>query len=297
MFQNDRRYELIIGNYKTGDGILIENLQVSFDVQLGADNKKSSNSAIVEVYNLSPASLARLETEFLECTLAVGYRDTGVQTILTGNVTRTSTQRRGTDTITKLFLGESYASLFHKRVKSLVAPGKSYEDVIEEIRSQMPGVARGAYAPSGLSQQLPYGYPLNGSPKAMLDRLCSELAWEWRIVQGTLYISDENGLTSRSTDEAVLISSETGLVDIPFYSSGEIEKLDTDPKRRTGVQFKALINPNVQVGKLIRLESTVMPVLNGFYRVAAIRYYGDYRGNDWYMDCVCKQVFNVELMQ
>jgi len=297
MLQNDRRYELIIGNYKTGDGILIENLQVSFDVQLSADNKKSSNTAVVEVYNLSPASLAKLETEFLECTLSVGYKSTGIHVILSGNVTRTSTERRGADTITKLFLGESYTALSHKRVKSIVAPGKSYEDVIEEIRKQMPGVARGSYASSGLSKSLPYGYPLNGSPKAMLDRLCRELAWEWRVAQGTLYISDENGLTSRSTDEAVLISADTGLIDIPFYSSGELEKLDTDPKRRTGVQFKALINPNVQVGKLIRLESTVMPVLNGFYRVAALRYYGDYRGNDWYMDCVCKQVFNVELMQ
>ncbi len=297
MLQADRRYELTIGNYRSGDGTRVTDLQIQFDVSQSADNKKSSNSATVEVYNLSRETLGKLETEFLECTLAVGYRDTGVQTILTGNVVETRTVKRGVDQVTQFILGEGYTALNHKRIKSLVAPGKTKEDVIEEIRKQMPGVARGAYVGTNLSSPILYGYPLNGSPKKMLDRFAKENKLEWRLVNNTLYVSDENGLTSRSTDEAVLISAETGLIDIPFYSSGELEKLDTDPKRRTGVQFKALINPNVQVGKLIRLESTVMPVLNGFYRVAALRYYGDYRGNDWYMDCVCKQVFNVELMQ
>lgn len=293
--QTDRRYALTIGDYQTGDGILITDLQIRFDVSKSADNKRTGNSATVEVYNLSRGTLGKLETEFLECTLAVGYRDTGIQTILTGNVVETRTVKQGPDQVTQFILGEGYTALNHKRLKSLVAPGKTVEDVIEEIRAQMPGVARGAYVGTNLNSPVLYGYPLNGSPKDMLTRVARERKLEWRVDNGALYISDENGLVSRDSSEAVLISRGTGLVDIPYYASGDPAKLDTDPRRRTGIQFKALLNPSVMPGRLILLESDVLPQLNGFYRVNDIRYSGDYRGGDWYIDCVCSQVNNVEL--
>lgn len=295
--QTDRRYELIVGDYQTGDGVKIDGLQLRFDVAKSSDNKRTSNSATVEVTNLSRDTLGILETEFLECTLALGYRDTGIQTILTGNVVETRTVQQGNDRVTQMILGEGYTALNHQRLKSLVAPGKTVEDVVEEIRTQMPGVVRGAYVGTNLTNRVLYGYPLNGSPRDMLTRLTRENRLEWRVDNGALYISEENGLISRSTSEAVLISSSTGLIGIPYYASGGKEKLQTDSRRRTGIQFKALLNPSVMPGRLIRLESEVVPQLNGFYRVNDIRYYGDYRGNDWYIDVVCSQVSDVELLE
>lgn len=295
VLQRDRLYELIIGDYQTGDGLKITDLQVRFDVEKSSDNKRTGNRALVEVTNLSRETLGKLETEFLSCTLAVGYRDTGVQTILTGNVVETRTVKNGPDQVTQFILGEGYSQLNHSRVKSIVAPGKTNEDVIEEIRKQMPGVAKGGYVSDSLRKMIMFGYPLNGSPREMLDRFCRENRLEWRCDNGALYISDENGLISKDTAEAPLISNETGLVDIPYYVSGDTAKLNTDARRRTGVQFKALLNPSIMPGKLIRLESSVLPQLNGFYRVNDLRYFGDYRGNDWYVECVCSQVFDVEL--
>lgn len=295
--QRDRRYELIIGDYQTGDGLLISDLQVQFDITKSADNKRTGNGGTVEVYNLSRATLGKLETEFLACTLSVGYRDTGISTIITGNVTETRTVKQGPDQVTQLILGEGYTALNHTRLKALVAPGKTLNDVVEEIRKQMPGVARGAYLGTNLSNPVLYGYPLNGSPREMLDRFAKENKLEWRVDNGALYISEQNGLISKDTVEAPVISYETGLIDVPYYASGDSSKLDTDPRRRTGVQFKALLNPSVTVGKMIKLESTVLPQLDGFYRVNDIRFYGAFRGNDWYMDCVCSQVRNVELIQ
>lgn len=292
--QTDRRYELTLGNFESGDGSKITDLQLKFDVQLSADNSGAGNSAVIEVFNLSRNTLGKLENEFQDVVLSVGYRDTSIQTILTGNITKTFTTP-GADRVTKLFLGESYTALNHERLNSTVAPGKTMEDVIEEIRKHMPGVARGAYVAKNLRSPSLYGVPLNGSPRDMLRRLCRDMDWEYRVYLGSLFINDRNGLISKDTAEAPLISKETGLIGIPYFESGTAQGLPTHPRRASGVRFTALLNPSVEPGKLVRLESTVLPQLNGFYRVQAIRYVGDYRGNDWYMEVSATQVSQKEL--
>lgn len=294
ILQRDRKYVLTIGDYKTGDGIQITDLQVRFDASKSADNKRTGNSATIEVYNLSRATLGRLETEFLEATLAVGYAATGVQTIVTGNVTHTTTVKQGTDTVTQLQLGEGYVALNHKRLKSLVAPGQSVQDVVEEIRKQMPGVVRGAYVGTNLSNKVLYGYPLNGTPRAMLDRLCKEMRLEWRVDNGALYITHENGLLSKDTTSVPRIDVDSGLIDIPFYAAGD-SKLPTNKQHKAGVQFKMLLNPEIIPGKMVYLVSSVMPNMTGFYRVNDVRHTGDFRGTDWYTEVTASRVESVEL--
>ena len=259
-----------------------------------ADNKRTGNSATIEVYNLSRATLGKLETEFLEATLAVGYASTSIQTIITGNVTRTSTVKQGTDTITQLELGEGYVALNHKRLKSLVAPGETVQDVVEEIRKQMPGVVRGAYVGTNLSNKVLYGYPLNGTPRAMLDRLAKEQRLEWRVDNGALYVTNENGLLSKDTSSVPRVDKDNGLIDIPFYAAGD-SKLPTNKRHKSGVQFKMLLNPEIVPGKMVYLVSDVMPNLTGFYRANDVRYTGDYRGGDWYVEVTASRVESVEL--
>ena len=44
ILQRNRQYELIIGDYQNGDGLLINNLQVTFDISKSSDNKNKTNS-------------------------------------------------------------------------------------------------------------------------------------------------------------------------------------------------------------------------------------------------------------
>ena len=55
--QRAREYQLIVGDWKNGDGLLIENLQVTFDISKSSNNKDRTNSAAIEIYNLSDESL------------------------------------------------------------------------------------------------------------------------------------------------------------------------------------------------------------------------------------------------
>jgi hypothetical protein len=301
MAQKDRVVSLTVGDYKTGNGLLIENLrknadgsfsrnpwQITFDVSKMADNKRSQgNSAAIEIYNLSDSDIKLLESEYLEVSLSVGYRDTGIQVLAVGNVTETSTVKSGNDYITQLRIGEGYTSLNHEQLARMVSPGTTVADVLEEIRRQMPGVSRGAYTGTNLNNPVVFGWRLKGSPKEMLMKLCEANNLEYSISCGVLNVSDENGLLSKNIELATVLNDRTGLIDLPFYTSDVGRKPAKDKKRRRGVQFKALLNTSIVPGHVVKLESKW---ITGFYRVNSARFYGDLRGNDWYVECFCSEV-------
>lgn len=289
----DRVYELTLGNTQSGDAVVINSsLQVTFDISKSSDNKRGGNSASIEVYNLSPETIQRLETEYLFCSFKAGYKETGPLVVVQGNVVETRTVKRGVDYITQIIMGEGYSELNHTKLKSLVGPGSTVGDVIEAIRKQMPGVARGAITGTNLNNPIIFGYPLTGTPAQMLRQVCEANRLEYNISGGVLNVSDENGLLSKNQLLAPVVSETTGLIDIPFYTSAEGRKLPKDKKRRRGVQFKALLNAEYNPGYIVVLKSKM---ISGTYRINTSRFTGDFRGGDWYVECFCSDVYAEDL--
>lgn len=301
MAQKDRVFSLTVGDYKTGNGLLIENprlnsqgvlvsnpWEITFDVSKSADNKRNNgNSAVIEIYNLSDDQIKLLESDYLEVSFSVGYKETGAHLLVQGNVTETSTVKSGNDYVTQLKIGEGYTALNHEQLAKVVSPGKTVADVLEEIREQMPGVARGAYTGTNLNNPIVFGWRLKGSPKEMLMKLCESQNLEYNINSGVLNVSEENGLLTKDTTLAPVLNSFTGLIDLPFHTSETGRKPKKDKKRRRGVQFKALLNTDIVPGKIVKLESKW---ITGFYRVNTARFSGDFRGNDWYVEAFCSEI-------
>lgn len=301
MAQKDRVFSLTIGDYKTGNGLLIENprkdqagnlidnpWQITFDISKSADNKRNNgNSAVIEIYNLSDSQIKLLESDYLEVNFQVGYKESGAHTLVVGNVTETSTVKSGNDYVTQLKIGEGYTDLNHQQLAKMVSPGKTVADVLEEIRQQMPGVARGAYTGTNLNNPIVFGWRLKGSPKEMLMKLCEAQGLEYNINCGVLNVSAPNGLLSKDTQLAPVLNAKTGLIDLPFHTSETGRKPKKDKKRRRGVQFKALLNTDIVPGKIVKLESKW---ISGYFRVNSARFSGDFRGNDWYVECFCSEV-------
>lgn len=301
MAQKDRVFSLKVGDYKTGNGLLIQNpkvepdgsvsenpWEIKFDVSKSADNKRNNgNSAVIEIYNLSDSQIKLLESEYLKVEFYVGYKGAGAHLLVAGNVTETSTVKHGTDYVTQLKIGEGYTDLNHQQLVTMVSPGKTVADVIEEIRQQMPGVARGAYTGTNLNNPIVCGWRLKGTPRDMLMKICEAQNLEYNVNSGVLNVSGENGLLSKDTNLAPLITAETGLIDLPFYTSETGRKPPKDKKRRRGVQFKALLNTDIVPGRIVKLDSKW---ITGYYRVNTARFSGDYRGNEWYVECFCSEI-------
>ena len=292
--QRDRVYELIVGDYKNGNGIRITESQISFDISKTADAKRNNgNSAAIEIYNLTRDQISLLQGDYLTCSFAVGYVDTGARVVVEGNVVEVKTVKRGTEFITQVKMGEGYTDLNHQNVKGVVPPGSTVERVIEEIRKQMPNVSRGSYTGTNLNNPVVYGWRLNGTPAQMLRKLSEANNMEYTVTGGSLNVSDKNGIYTKNTLMAPIISAETGMVDVPFETTDTGRRPKKGQKPRKGIQFKTLLNTECIPGMIVKLDTDF---IKGIYRINSARFSGDYRSQDWYVECFAIEVPSEELV-
>jgi hypothetical protein len=278
--QRDRIYSLVIGNLQNGEGLKISDLQITFQISKSASNKDRPDRCRIKIYNLSEVSLGKFKSEYLSAELKVGYRETGLHTLYSGDITYFRTKKEGPDRITELDIGSSYTALHQTDISEVVPSGSTVQQVLERIRAAMPDIAKGVYTGTGITQQATYGYPLSGTPKQMLDELAESYDIEWRIDSKVLYVNDAKGHTGNEVD-APIISPTTGMIESPYYTSGDRRRHKKDPAKKEGIEFICLINPTIKPGSLVVLRDT--GDISGPFKVDSVEFHGDYRGDTW--DC------------
>jgi hypothetical protein len=281
LVQKEREYELIIGDWKNGDGLKIQNLQVTFDISKSSNNKDKTNSAAIEIYNLSDESLKVLDTDYPVAVFSAGYKDIGIKQLFAGQVSLVTTRKSGTDRVTQLRLGSGYQELNHQLLNSLTSPGRTLKDVVEDVRTNLPGVSRGVYNGTNLNNQLLYGYPLMGTPKEMLNELSEKYRLDWQIDDDTLYVHDKTRANDENFDQAYIISKYTGLIENAYRTTSEVNKSKKDKAKKQAVQWRMLLNPDIVAGSIVKLEDTL---IQGWYKVEDLRHFGGYRDNDWFTE-------------
>lgn len=279
--QKDRKYQLIVGDYKNGNGLLIENLQVTFDISKSSDNKNKTNSAAIEIYNLSDESLKILDTDYPAAVFSVGYSQIGIKQVFAGQVSLVTTRKSGTDRVTQLRLGTSYTELNHNVLSQLTSPGRTVKDVFEDIRKALPGVSRGVYNGTNLNNQVLYGYPLMGTPKEMLNELSEKYQVDWQIDDEVLYAHDKDRANDENFQQAYVISKYTGLIENAYRVTQKSDRSTKDKIKKQGVQWRMLLNPDIKAGSIVKLEDTL---IQGWYRVDSLRHFGGFRDNDSYTE-------------
>ena len=279
--QKDRKYRLIVGDYKNGNGLLIENLQVTFDISKSSDNKNKTNSAAIEIYNLSDESLKILDTDYPAAVFSAGYSGIGIKQLFSGQVSLVTTRKSGTDRVTQLRLGTSYTELNHNLLSQLTSPGRTVKDVFEDIRKAIPGVSRGVYNGTNLNNQVLYGYPLMGTPKEMLNELSEKYQVDWQIDDEVLYAHDKDRANDENFQQAYVISKYTGLIENAYRVTQKSDRSTKDEVKKQGVQWRMLLNPDIKAGSIVKLEDTL---IQGWYRVDSLRHFGGFRDNDFYTE-------------
>lgn len=288
----NRKYTLIIGDKLKGKGIEITDLNISFKIKNSADTTNKKNSAVISVWNLSENTIKLFDDEqYISLQLFAGYEETGVDSIVFGDVVEVKTERRGTDRISTFTLAEGFTVLNHTILKAKTLPsGITIEGVIEYIRSQMDGISKGNYRGDILKEQIADGYPISGTPEQMLTELCNAFKLQKSIKNKKLDVSPQNSAYRNDKTTVITFNEESGLIDIPFRHINANGKKKTDPTVKKGVTFKALLNPFVKAGDTISIQSKL---ISGFYIIQDIEYSGEFRGEPWYINCYCEE-FTVE---
>ncbi|TXE22172.1 hypothetical protein [Serratia ureilytica] len=154
----------------------------------------------------------------------------------------------------------------------------------------------------------PRGRVLFGMTRHLMDNVATQCQATWMLVDSKREMVADN----EAVHEAIVLNSSTGLIGMPQQTMGN------------GVNVKCLINPNIRVNGLIRLDqasvfrtplgsgeiamaggritdqnndgnislsgTTAQPAslaTDGVYIVRGIMYTGDTRGQAWYMDMMC----------
>lgn len=277
-FQRNRVYSLIVGDAASGDALEIHDLQVTFDISKSTNNKNRTNSASIEVYNLSDDHLKLLDTDYPAAIFSAGFLDTGgVKRLFAGQVNNVATRKSGTDRVTQLTMGAGYTELNHQVLSEVVPPGRDVRTAIESLRKSI-GADRGVYNGTNLNSPIIYGYPLTGTPKDMLDELSEKYNLDWQLEEGVLYVHDNDRGNSENFNEAYIISKYTGLIDLPYRVSGDRKRSKKDVAKKPGVQMKILLNSDIRAGDIIKIEDTLF---NGWFKVTDLRHSGGWRSPNW----------------
>lgn len=294
LIQRNRQYSLIVGDYKTTEAFEITELQVTFDISKSNENKKKTNSAAIEIYNLSDDQLKLLDTDYPAAVFAAGYKDTGGPVrLFSGQVTEVSTRKSGPDRVTQIKMGTGYTELNHKVLSEVVPPGANVKEAIEELRKGI-GAERGVYNGTNLNNELIYGYPLSGTSKEMLDELSDKYNLNWQLDDGVLYVNDNDRANTENFKEAYVISPYTGLIEEPYRVSGDRKRSKKDKAKKPGIQMKILLNGRIKAGDIIKLEDTL---ITGWYRVDSIRHTGGWRSPGYYTDIKASAIKKVDKKQ
>ncbi len=287
----NRQYSLIVGDYKSTEAFEITELQVTFDISKSNENKKKTNSASIEIYNLADEHLKLLDTDYPAAVFSAGHKDTGGPVrLFSGQITNVSTRKSGTDRVTQITMGDGYVELNHEVLSKVVPPGANVQEAIEELRKSI-GAERGVYNGTNLNNELIYGYPLSGTPKEMLDELAEKYNLNWQLDDKVLYVNNNDRANTENFKLAYVISPYTGLVEEPYRASLHRKRSKKDKAKKPGVQMKILLNGRIKAGDIIKLEDTL---ITGWYRVDSLRHTGGWRSPGYYTELKCSAIEKVE---
>ena len=285
-----RRVSLIFTN-ALGSNADLSQMHITF--QVSAADVDRPPCAVIKIFNLSDETSNAIEKEFTAVTLQAGYEYANFGVIFQGTIMMI---KRGKDDATTNYLivyaadGDlafSYAVVNKALAAQNTAVANQYAAIQQSLTKN--GVGQGVIQLPATGGILPRGKTLFGMARSQLNQLTASTYTSWYISNGVINIIQEKGY---KPGEAVQLTAKTGLIGIPEAT-------------QDGIKARCLINPAIQVGGLVQLDSAAInqttvkregyPAYtdlnffastrnDGLCRVLVIETEGETRGTPWYHD-------------
>lgn len=274
----------------------IDSLDLSqFDCKFEAKKTNTPlqpNSLELQVYNLLPEHRATLEKHKNRLILSAGY-DENFGEIFNGEVMAAWTVREGPDWVTHVATGEGMMPIAMAGINTSMGKAATTKDIILQLADSMglkvSGGTKGllAQVPDAIKAMFGNRGVLQGNSARLMSEACDKAGLEWSV-QGSEFVLTKKGepLPSR----AVLLTQDTGMIGSPSLEAKgtgsfntPVAAARTQALTKPGhiVTVKSLINPSVSIGGVIVIDSREV---QGGYKVLQLKYQGDTRGQDWYVE-------------
>jgi len=260
----NRDYELNI-LFPNGDLVTILP-EINIDFESEKSVQGGLNVSKLQIYNLEENKRNRLikDREDVKSKILIelkaGYSK--LETIFKGDLLEGNSTRTGADIVTTLEIQDGLFDLQNSFTSKTVRG-----DITNQILDDMPNTTRGKI--TNLLTLLRPRVLVSNSLKLIEENLSQDETYY--IENGSLNIIKSDEITS---DYSPVVSAETGLLDTPKKSMNEIT-------------FKTLLNPQLRIGGLCELISTLDKRLNGLYKIVTIKTSGSYQGSNWEQEVTC----------
>jgi len=235
-------------------------ITLPFTMQFTVNRKIASNmnTCTVEIYNLGKRVRDLIFQEpwvaspaKKTLTLEAGYET--MATIYKGTVWEAFSYRDDTDIITAINCLSGSWEINNSTVYTTLVKGQTLGDLYKFLTGQMTGLQTGAIG--DFPQVIQRPVTLNGN------------AWDiFKTYSNNQVFIDNDKVYVLQRNEA--IEGEIGIINI---DTGILQT----PKRAAGyVQVQTMFEPRVRLGQSMNLDSTVMPIYNGTYKVNGIQHTG-----------------------
>lgn len=292
-----RKANLIVSNGPGSQGIDLSQLRFKFHISQW-DLQTTPNYIVVRIYNLAEDTAQQVQKEFTSVHLDAGYEGGNFGAIFDGTIKMV---RRGRESPIDTYLDILAADADIARNFTVV--NKSYKAGVT-AKTQFDDIASAMQLPQGYVADMPVnalsrGKVLFGMARRRLDNLSATQSATWSVQNGQIQFIP---LTAYRPDEAVVLNSNTGMIDLPEQT-------------QDGIRVRCLLNPNIRIGTLLQINNKsiqraflggqnlfnmgrledlpgLLPKVtdDGFYRTYVAEHVGDMRGQEWYTNIICLAV-------
>lgn len=263
-----RRYTLKVetqprvpgSNLPTDAAFATITLPYAMDFSVTRNLLASANTATFRITNLAERSRNKVYKdqynllEFRAIQLWAGYSDQPPM-IFNGNVKQAwSYKQSGSkDVITEIEAYEGAYAMTNGFSSQTVSGGQSYAEILQGLNADLPYLDKPVIG--GVQGTAPRGTVLFGNT--------------WKLVQqysGGSAVIDNNRLLVLKNNECLpgditVINAATGLLGSPYRANAMIE-------------FEMIFTPQLKIGQVVKLESSVNSLVNGLYKVVGFQHNG-----------------------
>ena len=259
-----RSFLLELGNSE--QTLCIDALRIKFKIKRGA--VKSPDTATFDIYGLNDAHRNLIISQFNQVRFSAGYGQLGL--LYHGEILFSSATRNGNDIVLQVTAGDGLTDYSKAMMSTVLKPGADDKTIIQECLNSMSNITA-TEVDVLASKKLTRSCVLFGRTRRHMSVSAANQKRDWLIHNtSTLRMT----LPETASDEIVLLSEESGMINAP-------------ERTKDGVLVECLINPRIQLGSHIALQSKVNPDVNGELKVIYNEMIGDTTGKDWYMKLTC----------
>jgi hypothetical protein len=246
-----RQVEVTIGP-KGGKGVKINGNKISFEIE--KTDKPESNTAKIQIYNLSRDTHDKICVAGSHCTLKAGYADETVAAILFGDVVKGTRKKSGTDYVTEIEVKDGRVAVMAGQVSVSYAKDTEALAIVQDMIDAIGFPSKGTELIPPDSKY-PGAFSDIGQAADILRKVLNKYELRYTIQNEMVYIL-KDGEASEST--GLRLTPETGLLTAPQPVSDKTEETDTTQEAPNKWAYRTMLFPQLIPGAACKVESSTI---------------------------------------